>query len=47
MRRPRMSFHISYQMIVWSLVTIAIILAGGFLIISYIYQLQDETTALI
>jgi signal transduction histidine kinase len=47
MRRPRMRFHISYQIIVWALVTIAIILAGGFLIISYIYQLQDETTALI
>jgi signal transduction histidine kinase len=46
MRRPRMKFHISYQMIVWSLVTIAIILAGGFLIISYIYKLQDETTEL-
>lgn len=42
-----MRFHISYQMIVWALVTIAIILAGGFLIISYIYKLQDETTALI
>lgn len=47
MRRPRMKFHISYQMVVWALVTIAIILAGGFLIISYIYKLQDETTALI
>jgi signal transduction histidine kinase len=47
MRRPRMKFHISYQIIVWALVTIAIILAGGFLIISYIYKLQDETTALI
>jgi signal transduction histidine kinase len=42
-----MRFHISYQIIVWALVTIAIILAGGFLIISLIYQLQDETTALI
>jgi signal transduction histidine kinase len=42
-----MRFHISYQIIVWALVTIAIILAGGFLIISYIYKLQDETTALI
>ncbi len=41
-----MRFHFSYQMIVWSLVTIAIILAGGFLIISYIYRIQDETTAL-
>jgi signal transduction histidine kinase len=41
-----MKFHFSYQMIVWSLVTIAIILAGGFLIISYIYKLQDETTVL-
>ncbi len=47
MRRPRMKFHISYQMIVWSLVTMAVILGGGFLIISYIYQLQDETNALI
>ena len=45
MRRPRMKFHISYQMIVWALVTIAIILAGGFLIISYIYKLQDETNS--
>jgi len=42
-----MKFHISYQMIVWALVTIAIILAGGFLIISYIYKLQDETNLLI
>jgi signal transduction histidine kinase len=42
-----MRFHFSYQMIVWSLVTMAVILGGGFLIISYIYQLQDETTALI
>lgn len=41
-----MRFHFSYQMIIWSLVTIAIILAGGFLIISYIYRIQDETTAL-
>ncbi|MCK9401486.1 MAG: ATP-binding protein [Bacteroidales bacterium] len=47
MRRPRMKFHISYQLIVWALVTIAIILAGGFLIISYIYKLQDETNLLI
>ncbi len=46
MRRPRMRFHISYQMIVWALVTIAIILAGGFLIISYIYRIQDETNVL-
>ncbi len=42
-----MKFHISYQMIVWALVTIAIILAGGFLIISYIYRIQDETSLLI
>lgn len=42
-----MKFHISYQMIVWSLVAIAIILAGGFLIISYIYRIQDETNLLI
>lgn len=41
-----MKFHFSYQMIIWSLVTIAIILAGGFLIISYIYRIQDETTTL-
>jgi signal transduction histidine kinase len=41
-----MKFHISYQMIVWSLVTMAIILAGGFLIISFIYRIQDETNAL-
>ncbi|MFO7613350.1 MAG: ATP-binding protein [Bacteroidales bacterium] len=47
MRRLRMRFHISYQMIVWALVTIAVILAGGFLIISYIYKLQDETSLLI
>ena len=43
MRRLRMNFHISYQIIVWALVTIAVILAGGFLIISYIYKIQDET----
>jgi signal transduction histidine kinase len=41
-----MRFHFSYQMIVWSLVTIAIILAGGFLIITFIYRIQDETTTL-
>jgi len=46
MHRPRMKFHISYQMIVWALVTIAIILAGGFLIISLIYRIQDETNLL-
>jgi signal transduction histidine kinase len=47
MRIPRMKFHVSYQTIIWSLVTMAIILAGGFLIISYIYKIQDETTVLI
>jgi len=36
-----MKFHISYQIIVWSLVIIALVMAGGFLIISYTYQVQD------
>lgn len=47
MQRPRFKFHISYQMIVGALVTIAMILAGGYLIISYIYQIQDETNVYI
>jgi C4-dicarboxylate-specific signal transduction histidine kinase len=34
-------------MIIWSLVSIALLLGAGFLIISYIYQLQDNTKQLI
>ncbi|MBS4060654.1 MAG: MCP four helix bundle domain-containing protein [Bacteroidetes bacterium] len=47
MRIPKLSFHLSYQMIVWALVSIALLLAVGYLIISYIYQLQDNTKVLI
>jgi signal transduction histidine kinase len=42
-----MKFHISYQIIVWSLVVIALIMAGGFLIISYTYQVQDINSEII
>ncbi len=47
MRIPKLKFHLSYQMIVWSLVSIAILLAAGYLIISYIYRLQENTRLLI
>ena len=47
MRLPKFKFHLSYQMIVWSLVSIAILLATGYLIISYIYRLQENTRLLI
>jgi two-component system, NtrC family, sensor histidine kinase HydH len=47
MRLPKLSFHLSYQMIVWALVSIALLLAAGYLLISYIYQLQDNTKVLI
>ena len=40
-------FHISYQIIVWSLVLIALIMAGGFLTISYIYRIQDDNSRII
>jgi len=42
-----MKFHIRYQIIVWSLVIIALIMAGGFLIISYTYQVQDTSNTII
>lgn len=42
-----MKFHIRYQIIVWSLVVIALIMAGGFLIISYTYQVQDTSNTII
>lgn len=44
---PRFRFHLSYNMIIWSLVSIALVLGAGFLIVSYIYQLQDSTKQLI
>ena len=44
---PRFRFHLSYNMIIWSLVSIALLLGAGFLIISYIYKLQDNTKQLI
>jgi len=44
---PRFRFHLSYNMIIWSLVSIALLLGAGFLIVSYIYQLQDNTKQLI
>ncbi len=44
---PRFRFHLSYNMIIWSLVSIALVLGAGFLIVSYIYQLQDNTKQLI
>lgn len=43
----RFRIHITYQLIVGALVTIAMMLAGGYLVISYIYRLQDETNVLI
>jgi signal transduction histidine kinase len=42
-----MKFHISYQIIVWSLVVMALIMAGGFLTISYTYQVQDASSRII
>ncbi len=42
-----MKFHISYQLIVWSLVMIALIMAGGFLTISYTYRVQDSNNEII
>lgn len=47
MTLPRFRFHLSYNMIIWSLVSIALLLGAGFLIVSYIYQLQDNTKQLI
>ena len=47
MQRPRMNFNISYKMIVWALVTTSILLAGGYLMISYIYEIQEENNRLI
>ncbi|MDP3462127.1 MAG: ATP-binding protein [Bacteroidales bacterium] len=46
MRKVRFRLLVSYQLIVGALVTIAIIMSGGYLIISYIYQIQDDTTEL-
>ncbi|MFH1297572.1 MAG: ATP-binding protein [Bacteroidota bacterium] len=42
-----MKFHINYQIIVWALVIIALIMAGGFLIISFTYRVQDTNTEII
>jgi signal transduction histidine kinase len=42
-----MKFHISYQIIIWSLVMMALIMAGGFLTISYTYQVQDASSQII
>jgi two-component system, NtrC family, sensor histidine kinase HydH len=42
-----MKFHISYQIIIWSLVLMALIMAGGFLTISYTYQVQDANSQII
>lgn len=39
-----MKFHLSYRLIVGALLLISLILAGGFIIIAYIYRLQDTTT---
>jgi len=39
-----MKFHISIKIIVWSLIMMALIMAGGFLIISYTYQIQDASS---
>lgn len=41
------SFHLSYRLIVRALVGIALMLAAGYLIISYIWQLQEDTQKLI
>jgi len=42
-----LKFHLSYQIIVWSLVMIALIMAGGFLTISYTYRVQDANSQII
>ena len=42
-----MKFHISYQVIVWSLVMIALVMAGGFLTISYTYRVQEANSKII
>lgn len=46
MRLPVFKFHLSIKMVVWALVSIAMLLAAGYLIISYIYQIQDNTKEL-
>jgi signal transduction histidine kinase len=40
-------FHVGYKLIVGSLTMIALVMAGGFLTISYIYRLQDTTDKII
>lgn len=42
-----LKFHIRYQIIVWALVIIALIMAGGFLIISFTYHIQDTSNTII
>lgn len=46
MRLPVFKFHLSIKMVVWALVSIAMLLAAGYLIISYIYQIQENTKEL-
>lgn len=42
----RLHFHLSYRMSLWALIVVAMLLAGGYLTISYIYEMQDESAAL-
>jgi signal transduction histidine kinase len=42
-----MKFHFSYKLIVGSLIVIALVMAGGFLTISYIYRIQDANNLII
>lgn len=39
-----MRLHFSYKIIVGALLVIALVLAGGYLVIAYTYRLQDATT---
>jgi signal transduction histidine kinase len=47
MARPKVNFNISYNMVVWAMVTFSILLAGGYFMISYIYEIQDDNNVLI
>lgn len=42
----RLHFHLSYRMSLWALIVVAMLLAGGYLTISYIYKMQDESATL-
>lgn len=42
-----MKFHFSYKLIIWSLILMALVMAGGILTISYIYRIQDANNLII